>query len=173
MMTSEDEKMAGFSCRSIARFVGAVYLAAFLLQLFTLVINRTAFEEVFAYMSPRLYEIRFAFSILLRLAGILGGIGLLMLAEWGRRMAIGVSLFTALTVYWKHPYAAVLRISQDLDARLIAVIPPELGFTFVSLAPVIWALTCLMSVGFSAAGIYVLTRPKIKRACIARAEAAP
>lgn len=167
-MTIENEKMAGFPCRSIVRFVGAVYLAIFLFQLLTLVVNRTAFEEVFAYMSPRLYELRYAFSILLRLVGILGGIGLLMFAEWGRLVTIGVSLLSAVTVYWKHPYAAVLRISQDLDMRFISLIPPELGFSFVSFAPVIWAIICLMAVGFSAAGIYVLTRPKIKRVCMAR-----
>jgi len=67
-------------------------------------VNYHYMRQQFAPMSEELFRLRFAFSILLRLALIAIGFGLIRLKEWARQGAVYFGVFTIATIYWKHPY---------------------------------------------------------------------
>jgi hypothetical protein len=59
---------------------------------------------IFGQLSEAVFNLRFTFSILLRLTWIGVGIGLMLRRPWARQLALYLSLFTIATIMWKHPY---------------------------------------------------------------------
>lgn len=67
--------------------------------------NFEYYSRLFSSMPVWLIRIRFIFSISLRLLMLLGAIGVVLRQNMARNMVQLYSVFTILTIYWKHPYS--------------------------------------------------------------------
>ena len=70
------------------------------------ILRYDVYQAMFAWLSPQETFFRYTFSIFSRELYILAGILVLLRKDVGRRILIFLSLFTVVTVYWKHPYHA-------------------------------------------------------------------
>jgi hypothetical protein len=111
--------------------------------------------------SPQnLIFIRYLFSIALRLAVLISGIGILFRKHIFRKIIVFISFFTIATVYWKHPaicFKRVLlwRIAQGAVSADIIPRINILSWICVAICSIIDISVCLCL-------IYYLTRPKVR-----------
>ena len=104
--------------------------------------------------------IRYLFSVGLRLALFISGIGILFRKDIFRKIIIFISFFTIATVYWKHPVIVFERILwwKIMQGTLPADIIPKINmvaWSCVVTSSIIDIVVCLCL-------IYYLTRPKIR-----------
>lgn len=62
-----------------------------------------AYSAVFRPMPQGLILLRYCFSIILRIAGVACGIGIILRKEMFRRLAVGLGVFNIVTIFLKHP----------------------------------------------------------------------
>jgi hypothetical protein len=132
------------------------------------------YTGIYGYWPEWLIDLRYAFSWIQRIIGIMTAIGILFLNNLYRRIGILLGCFTIITIYWKHPYQAFLKSNMILDEQLgplfehiglqdylqsIGLAP--LSFASYTVAAIVFhsLLDILFWFGF----IYYFTRPEIKR----------
>ena len=120
----------------------------------------SSYYDRFRPAPENLIFIRYLFSIGLRLALFISGIGILFLKNIFRKIAIFVSLFTIATVYWKHPAIIFKRIlwGKIRQGMLSTALIPKINmltWICVAISSIIDITVCLCL-------IYYLTRPEVK-----------
>lgn len=70
------------------------------------------YANLFSAMPLWLINVRFVFSVVLRIIIILGSIGVLLRSRIARKLILAYSIFTILTIYWKHPYVAFKNVFE-------------------------------------------------------------
>ncbi len=109
-----------------------------------------------------LVNTRYCFSWFQRIMGLTAAVGLLRRKPWGRWIAIGIGVFTIVTIYWKHPYAAFHEHTQYLDEHFSYLLPRGSTVSFVDMT---WAALighCILDIMFDSWMIFLLTRPNVK-----------
>jgi hypothetical protein len=149
---------------------GVLLILSSISHMLKLSVERTAFDEYYSYYPAWLMPIRYYFSWLQRILGILAGIGILARKEIARKLAFVIGGFTVLTVYWKHPYEAVKLHAAHLDQQygyLLThlrenVFPTTYDVTFSSIAPLGVAGLILCDFVFWGIFFYFFTRPSVR-----------
>lgn len=151
--------------RAQGKITRGIVICAFLVIVYSFVgAPYDTFSSYYSKFRPApqdLIFIRYLFSIALRLALFISGIGILFRKNIFRKITIGISFFTIATVYWKHPvicFKRVLlwRITQGvLSADIIPRID-RLSWVCVAICSVIDISICLCLIVY-------LTRPEVKK----------
>jgi len=123
------------------------------------------YSRVFQQLPPFFIVGRYIISIMLRVLGFSAGIGLLLRKDIARKLALGLAIFTILSLYWKHPYSVVYNyykisfyFTQNPDGVVQFVLPETIKqYTLVTLA-----VFYLFDILFCSGLIYYFTRPKVK-----------
>ena len=115
---------------------GILLILSSLIHIQKLIHEIPLYVHYYSDLPPEWIVARYAFSWFQRLVGILAAVGILARREIARRLGIALGCFTVLTVYWKHPYAAVLLHTQHLDKTLGFLLSwTGTGVTFSSVTP--------------------------------------
>lgn len=108
---------------------------------------------------------RYLLSIVFRIFKLIVGIGILLRREIFRKLALFMSWFIIIIVYWKHPFEALLKHTQIV----INTVYRTTGIYGLTLAPftrlIAWiSLVCVyaLDIGVSVLTIYYFTRPYIR-----------
>ena len=142
---------------------GVLLILSSLSHVSKLVAEKQVYYHYYSYLPPWLTTLRYSFSWFQRIAGILAGAGILARKEIARKLAFAIGWFTVLTVYWKHPYAAVKLHTQYLDQQmgyLLAMPGTHITFTSMTWLSVIALILC--DIIFWAFFFYFFTRPSVK-----------
>lgn len=123
------------------------------------------YQYLFQDQPHRVVVVRYCVSWLLRFIGITAGFFLVRREEWSRRVIIAISVFTVLTIVWKHPYAGFARHTAYLDAQLKSyniVLPDSLTFSsFTGISVMVARIfDCLCAIFVA----YYLSLPRVKSA---------
>jgi len=110
--------------------------------------------------APKVILFRYWVSWIIKIAGIIAGIGILKLNDWCRKFAIFNSLFTILTVNLKHTYAAYSLHTKYLDQTMVGVFPKG-GFSSITWTALI--IQRSIDVIFGLLLIYFFTRPEVRK----------
>ena len=78
----------------------------------------SSYEMRFQHLPEEVIPLRFAFSISLRIFGLGLAIGLWRMKELARKGAIGLGIFTILTLPWKHPVQVFVNIAPKVEEQL-------------------------------------------------------
>lgn len=144
---------------------GTLLIVSSVIHMSTLVFERDWYWYNYSYMPPVWILTRFLFSWFQRILGLTAGIGILYLKNGCRRLAIAISWFTMLVLYWKHPYEAFLNHTRYLDQRLGYLFKmagyPKISFSALTV-PALITHYCL-DILFCGSLIYYFTRPQIKK----------
>ncbi|MBI4341225.1 MAG: hypothetical protein HY598_02965 [Candidatus Omnitrophica bacterium] len=140
--------------------LGVGFIATSLLQL-TALLDLRHYRYLFQNWPGEFLLLRFAASWVMRILGIAAGLGLLAQDERARKAVLGLSWFTILTVYWKHPYDGFLRHVRYVNDMLDGLLE-QLRISLPSLA--LWSCitTMVFEVACASVVLYYLTRPRIK-----------
>lgn len=133
-------------------------------------INFNHYKFLFQQFPERAIFIRYLFSIISRIAAIACGVGILSRREFFRKFIVILSLFTILTIYWRHPIAAFQNAYEKAMQQRMAdsgvSIKGGVYYTATpaNRLPVIVALAAAYAVDLAFAGflIYFFTRKKVK-----------
>ena len=110
---------------------------------------------------PEIIFIRWIVSWVIRITGLIAGIGILKLKDVCRKFAILSSFFTVVTVHLKHSYPAYALHMKYLDAS--TGVGAHSSVSFVSLTwPALIAQRCV-SVIFGVLLIYFFTHPEVRK----------
>ena len=155
------------------RFFAWLVVAVAVIQLWGN-LNLSGYRDTFGYLGPVLLTLRYLVSIVLRLAAITAGVGLLRLREWARRLVLALAGFNLLTIYWKHPipviWAAARRFVEQLAGACTA--DPRCGpenlplvLNYFSGKIFFTALFCvyLGELLFSGSLLYYFSRPAVRK----------
>lgn len=144
---------------------GVIIVVTSLLQLNSLT-SWLYYQWLFNALPEDMLRVRYFISIALRTLGFVSGIGILLHKDLFRKIAIGISVFTVATIYWKHPLYGVskhARVVIDWISR------SNCCYAGLSQPPLIkiieWSSLislCAVDVGFALWLIYYFTRPRIK-----------
>jgi hypothetical protein len=142
---------------------GALLILSSLVHMHKLLVEKGLYERYYSYLPAGLVAVRYSFSWVQRVLGILAGVGLLARKEIARKLAFFIGGFTILTVYWKHPYEAVRLHTQYLDQQLGHLLSwTGTGVTFSGLTPLVVAALIACDIIFWAIFFYFFTRPSVK-----------
>ena len=114
--------------------------------------------DYYRFMFQQLPEpfiwIRYVASIIFRLVSLTAAVGVLLLKDIFRKLAIGLGLWTLATLYWKHPFYVFNNIYQGQQEIFLNKNPifPWIALGFY------YAIDIIFSISF----IYYFTRPKVK-----------
>jgi hypothetical protein len=118
------------------------------------------YQLIFQYLPQDTILLRHKFSIALRAAILITAVGVLFRKDLFRRLMIGISFFTIITIYWKHPLDCYRHIFKRMA---------ELGLMQPSLLRLSNTFSWTMMIGcyaidiaLSAGLIYFFTRPFVK-----------
>ncbi|MCX5680695.1 MAG: hypothetical protein NT079_00095 [Candidatus Omnitrophica bacterium] len=103
-------------------------------------------------------RMRFLISYALRIIGLASGIGIFFFLNFFRQVCLGLSCFSILTIYWRHPYKAFLVYTEPLYHQAQITAFSLETFTWISVV-IRWAV----DIFFAAAIIYYFTRPRVIR----------
>lgn len=122
---------------------------------------------MFQYLPDRIIIVRYFVSIGLRIVGLIAGIGILFRKNLFRRLALALSFFTILTIYWKHPINCFRIIFDRIGQQILATsaIADQALTVIKLLQSVMWVtlvIVYIIDLGFSICLIYYFTRPKVK-----------
>ena len=151
---------------------GVLFIVSSLMHIQALIFNFHWYFDIYSYWPKWLILIRYLFSWFQRILGLVTAIGILRLKNIFRRIAIAIGVFTILTVYWKHPYAAFKNHAETLD-RIFANTgfnelisrAAEIGLHIKSFAELALAAVighAILDIIFCGSLIYYLTRPAVK-----------
>ena len=145
------------------KILGGLFIISSLIQMHAL-LNFEWYKEVYRYLPGSLMIMRYSFSWIQRILGISAGIGLLYLNELSRKILLCISVFSILTLYWKHPFIAFQYHTEYLDRELGFLFShtglPHISFSSLVLPSLI--VQDLSDILFNGVVIYYLTRPKVK-----------
>lgn len=147
------------------KILGWFFILTSLIQIFAYV-DFEVYAQQNAPLAGGLLIARYMISICLRAVGLAVGIGLLLKIPKIRTLAIGLCLFTILTIYWKHPYHAFYNIAQKSEIQYLgpqssAALSGELKyphFPFINML-----VHYCADLAFSGFVIYYLTRREVVR----------
>jgi hypothetical protein len=109
-------------------------------------------------------KLRFIISWALRIIGLISGIGILFLEERVRKLLLALSVFSILTVFFRHTYSSfVLYTTPIYDQGSVKGLSLE-SFTWIAVF-----VRCGIEIIFSSSVIYYFTRPKITKIVITSA----
>ena len=108
------------------RFLGILFIASSLLQMSALGYAR--YQYLFQYLPVWMMLIRFIGSWVLRILGLIAGVGLLRGKEFSRKIILGISGYSLVTLYWKHPYDVVV---HNLAGNPVLGLWETMGFDIV------------------------------------------
>lgn len=139
-----------------------VLLSSFI-QLTRVVDDTAWYFETYAYMPAWLAVVRYCFSWFQRIVGITAAILTLMYRNLGRQLLLIIGIFTITTVYWKHPYVAVRRHVEGLQASF----PPQAhDFSLDTIAAAATVILILLDITFQGILIYYFTRRRVREAFV-------
>ncbi len=147
------------------KIVAAAYVLVSCYQLFNLAAGQRWYYDVFDYLPKETLDLRYAFSFFWSLLCVAAGIGLFFLKKPARIAVMVISGLTMAAAYWRHPYAALLKHTRELDLRFPTMFAGNdalVGFSFAKLTGVVIFLQITTDVLLCSALIYFLTRPKVK-----------
>lgn len=135
-------------------------------SIFQLIILWSAGYEYYVMLhqelSADLIKLRYAVSWIIKVIGILIGIGLMLRLEWVRKLAILNSLVILLTVHLKHSYKAYKLHTRHLDEAMQAIggLPNGVYFSDITI-PALWVQRGI-DIIFASLLIFYLTRHAVK-----------
>lgn len=125
--------------------------------------NISHFERyrfVFQYLPQDAVLLRYKFSLAFRAAILISAIGILFRKDIFRKLIIGLSFFTIITIYWKHPIGCYRHIFRKMtESGLIQSSPLEAYNVFPW---VMMACSYIVDLSIAAVIIYFFTRPSVK-----------
>lgn len=112
------------------------------------------------HLPEQLIWVRFIFSIAIRLALLISGIGILFRRNIFRKVVLFISFFTIFTVYWKHPviYFKKFFISNLSQGALSVELLSRVNF----MSWICVIICYIVDISVALCLIYFFTRPKIK-----------
>jgi hypothetical protein len=129
------------------------------------IFDQWSYISVFNDWPAWLIVLRYSFSWLMRIAGTLAGVGILVQKDIARKLAIAIGWFSMLTIYWKHPYHAFKLHAQNLDRQLGHFFAdaglPHVSFASLTLVSLVTLYIC--DIIFWSVLIYFFTRPSVKK----------
>ena len=143
---------------------GSILIITSLLQLSTLS-HLEYYQWLFSVLPEGTLRLRYFISVALRVLGFASGIGILLRKDLFRKIAIGLSVFTTATIYWKHPMYGISKL-----ARVVVEMLSRFNYRYTDLNQpflievIEWgSLIALYAIdlGFAIWLIYYFTRPKI------------
>ena len=149
--------------RIVVLIIGILYIIGPVIHINTLITQKDWYFSLYSYMPDWLSMTRYSFSWLQRILALTAAIGILYHKEIYRKLLLTLCTFTALTVYWKHPYEAFAANNRLLDAKLGYLLTPVRGVTFESLTTVSIIFHSILNIALCGAVIYYLTRPSVKK----------
>jgi hypothetical protein len=124
-------------------------------------VNFNTYYTKFYPSSEKAILARYIFSIALRIVLVISGVGILFRRDIFRKIILGISFFTVVTVYWKHPVICFKRVliwKINQGVLPIDVLPKIDMLSRVS------AIICSsVDIGFALCLVYYFTRPKVKQ----------
>lgn len=144
---------------------GVLLILSTLSHMHKLVTEKQWYLDTYSYLPGGLTIVRYSFSWLQRVLGLIAGVGILARKEFARKLAFLIGAFTVLTVYWKHPYEAVARHTHYLDTTQAGQIlsATGTGITFSSITPYAVAGLIACDIIFWAIFFIFFTRPSVRR----------
>lgn len=126
------------------------------LQLLYYLPSYDIYRQVNHEWPENIIKIRFVGSYVFRLIGLSCGIGVLFLNESFRKILIGLSYYSVLTLPLRHTYQSMLFFSEPIYRQQGSMFSLE-TFTWITII-IRWIIDGV----FSLAVIYYFTRPKVK-----------
>jgi len=123
------------------------------------------YHLVFQPLPENIIRLRFFVSIVIRVIGLISGIGLLFRRDFFRKLAIFSASFTLLTIYWKHPFFVVDKYSKIIAFSIARhSMGEQMVLPHTNIYTTTLALILLYSIDiiFSGCLIFYLTRRKVK-----------
>lgn len=147
--------------------IGSILIIGALIHMNALT-NHEWYKYCVAYLPPALISIRYVISWAQRFWGVIAGVGLMAHRRWAANMAIYLSIFNILSVYWKYPYQSFQNQSIVWDERWGGMFAgfgyPRVHFSSYVLPTVCTAYVLdFLFFGFT---IYYLSRPDIQKKLI-------
>jgi SAM-dependent methyltransferase len=155
------------------KILGAIIIITSLAQMFTL-LDFAYYEYLFNDLPKAALLARYCLSWLLRVTGLITGIGILLLNNTCRRTGLYLFLFTLCTVAWKHPYAGFEKHAAHLDQLLRTYGIHKLILIGVKLPPfssvaIISAMGArIADTTFAVICIYYFTRSEVRQYFVAQ-----
>lgn len=144
---------------------GILIIATSLFQLRHL-LNFNYYTWLFNPIPENFILIRYFFSVLARIIGLIAGAGILFHKDLFRKIALLLFAVIPCITYWKHPFFAVYKHSQA-TANVVfksfcvsCLLTPAM---IKSIAIASMLILYITDIGFSVCLIYYFTRPKIKQ----------
>lgn len=114
------------------------------------------YSLIFQSLPEKAIFLRYVLSIIFRVIEFVFGLGIFCRKDVFRRLAIFMSWFTIVVVYWKHPFNALTRHAQIV----VDNIHPAASTKFISWVSLVFIYA--LDIGIAAFTIYYFTRPHIK-----------
>lgn len=143
---------------------GTLLIITSFLQLVTLS-DLEHYKWLFQQLPQRSIMLRYFFSMLARILGLIAGLGIIYRKDFSRKIALFLSIAVICTVYWKHPLVAVERHSQPIIDAVFEVVGEQRLITphlKKLIAPISMIGLYAIDISFSVALIYYFTRPRVK-----------
>lgn len=121
--------------------------------------NFNYYKTLFVALPPWLVKLRFAFSVSLRIFMFISALCVVLRLSWARYLMIAYSIFTIVTIHFKHPYSTfegifnTLLIKGEVSAEMV----PHLHWYAYGLM----MLFCYRDVFLAIITIYLLLRKEI------------
>lgn len=143
---------------------GILLILSSLIHVQKLIDDVSIYVHYYSYLPPWMIVLRYSFSWIQRLIGILVGVGLLSRKDIARKVGMLLGLFTILTIYWKHPYDAFKIHTALLDQRLgnIFILLGVDNISFSSLTIASMIAHYIADSLFWGVFIFFFTRPSVK-----------
>lgn len=157
-MSTENKKLLGLV------ILGSLFIMSSLAHIRVLA-NYDWYKYCVGDLPQTLISIRYFMSWTQRILGITMGAGLIAGRRWAAQLAIFLSIFDILTVYWRYPYESFKRqavVWDDLYGGWIAGAGfPDIHFSSYALHATV--LSCVLDVLFFSFVLYYLTRPHVQK----------
>lgn len=123
---------------------------------------------LFQDLPPWAIMSRYVVSWMARFVGLAAGVGILRRQELFRKTTLVLAWGTAITAYWKHPYAGFVRHISDLELRssefkmLIDQILQQAGMSLSTLTRIIVMVVRAQEIAFALLLIWYFSLPRVK-----------
>ena len=125
-------------------------------------LNFEYYQLMFQSLPEEMILVRYCLSILLRLAGLIIGCGLLVLHNRSRQFFLLLCCLTLCLLYFKHPFFVFENISRNIEQEFLNA-PAGQALTY-PLYP--WISLCFnyaVDIIFAGAALIYFTRPHVKK----------
>jgi len=139
-----------------------VMLAIASLSRLSWIFNYSYYKVIFHQLPDALIPVRYFFTIISKMAGLICGIGILSFKEIYRKLTVWLFTLTFLTTFWRHPYFSVENSVRSIWDIQLAVKFGRL-INLASLTKICFVTICFADMLFTVGVIYYLTRPKLRK----------